>query len=342
VESSLRERPWPVDLSHFRLLNDEVGMIQYAPYGKPDLTWGYTTDDVARALVFICHASDVMEESEREALARKYVMFLNKMRARDGTWSNEMNRDGLVADPPSNRDHFGRAAWAASCYSVSNLCSERDWGHKILETGIQWAVDASSPRAKAYFLLGASEFLKVERDPRLLEGATKLADHLLRWYRAVQRADWKWFEESITYDNARLSESLAAFHEVSGDSTCLDVACESLEFLMSVQSVDDVFAPVGNKGWYRVGGRRALYDQQPVDAGATAEACNRVYRTTGERRYREWASIALSWYAGLNLKGIALYDNTTGGCYDGLIEEGVNLNQGAESVLSYLLAVTSC
>lgn len=282
-----------------------------------------------------------MDDSEREALARKYVAFLDKMRSSDGRWSNEMSKTGSIGDSPSNRDHLGRAAWAAGAYSVSDLCSEPGWGHSILNAGLQSILDASSPRAKAYFLLGISELLKTKPDSQLRDGATKLANQLLGWYKAVSRPAWNWFEESLAYDNARLPESLAACYEISGDSTCLKVASESLDFLMSVQTVDGVFAPVGNKGWYRVGGHRALYDQQPVDAGATVEACNRLNRVTGETCYRDWSSLALSWYSGSNLKRFAVYDQATGGCYDGIIEEGVNLNQGAESVLSYLLAVTS-
>lgn len=328
-------------MAHFRALNDSVGIIQFAPRGIPDITSGYTTDDVARALVLICRSSSIMERSERMALAHKYVAFLNRMRGPDGRWSNEMSEIGSVSDSPSNRDHLGRAAWAAGAYSVSDVCSESTWGHDILNAGLQWILEATSPRAKAYFLLGIGELLKTKPDSRLRDGARKLASQLLGWYRGVSHAGWRWFEESLTYDNARLPESLVACHEIDGDSACLKVASESLDFLMSNQTVNGVFAPVGNKGWYRVGGTRALYDQQPVDAGATVEACNRLYRVTGETRYREWASFALSWYSGSNLKRLAVYDSGTGGCYDGLIEEGVNLNQGAESILSYLLAITS-
>lgn len=282
-----------------------------------------------------------MDHSEREALARKYVTFLGRMRSSDGRWSNEMSKSGSIGDLPSNRDHLGRAAWAAGVYAVSELCSEPRWGHSILKRGLSWILDASSPRAKAYFLLGINALLKTQPDSQLLDGATKLASQLLRWHKAVSRSAWDWFEESLTYDNARLPESLAACYEIIRDSTCLKVASDSLEFLMNVQTVDGVFAPVGNKGWYRAGGHRALYDQQPVDAGATVEVCNRLYRLTGEARYRDWSSFALSWYSGSNLKRLAVYDPATGGCYDGLIEQGVNLNQGAESILSYLLAATS-
>jgi hypothetical protein len=328
-------------LDHFRALNDGVGIIQFAPRAIPDIRSGYTTDDVARALVLICRGSGIMDRSERVGLARKYVAFLDKMRGPDGRWSNEMTRTGVVSDVPSNRDHLGRVAWAAGAYSVSDLCSQLEWGQSILKAGLQWIIDATSPRAKAYFLLGISELLMTKPDLELRGGATKLASELLGWYEAVSRPAWRWFEESLTYDNARIPESLAAYHVISGDSTCLKVASESLDFLMRVQTVDGVFAPVGNKGWYRVGGPRALYDQQPVDAGATVEACNRLYRMTGETRYREWAALALSWYSGSNLKRLPVYDSATGGSYDGLMEEGVNLNQGAESILSYLLAITS-
>jgi len=274
-------------------------------------------------------------------LARRYVAFLDRMRASDGCWSNEMNKDGSIADLPSNRDHMGRAAWATGCYVSSQLSEREEWGRGILEAGLQQALNTPSPRAKAYFLLGACESLKAERNAKLLEGATNLAKQLLAWYQAVSRVNWRWFEDVLTYDNARLSESLAAYYEIERDSTYLTVASESLGFLMSAQTVDGAFAPIGNKGWYRVGGGRALYDQQPVDAGATVEACNRLYRVTGEKRYLDWSTFALSWYYGSNLKRLAVYDNVTGGCYDGLIEEGLNLNQGAESILSYLLAVAS-
>jgi len=337
----LRRRTFPVNLDHFRRLNDEVGVIQYAPYSKPDLTWGYTTDDVARALVLVSRASAIIEESERRTLARRYVAFLERMRAPDGRWSNQMNRDGSIADPPSDKDHLGRAAWAAACYASSGLSDEPEWGRKILETGLQWALNTTSPRAKAYFLLGATEFLKSQPNTMLREGSAKLARQILGWYRSVSRPGWRWFEDILTYDNARLPESLAAYHEIGGNSTCLMVASESVAFLMGAQTVEGMFAPVGNKSWYRLGGHRALYDQQPVDAGATVETCNRLYRVTAERRYAEWSSLALSWYYGNNLKGRALYDEKTGGCYDGLTQDEVNLNQGAESILSYLLAVTS-
>ena len=337
----MRQRHPPVNLAHFRSLNDAVGIVQYAPYSKPDLTWGYTTDDVARALVFVCRASGLMEESERRELARKYVAFLDKMRGSDGRWSNEMRRDGSVVDSPSDRDHLGRTVWAAGCYANSSLCSEPAWSCGVLETGLQWGLGTLSPRAKAYFLLGTCEFLKAEPNSRVAEAASKLAQHLINWYRGVCRPDWRWFEEMLTYDNARLSESLAAYYEIMQDSVSLNVACESLEFLVNAQTVEGVFAPIGNKGWYRVGGPRALYDQQPVDAGATVEACNRVYRIAREKRYLDWSRLALDWYTGFNLKRLAVYDNATGACYDGLIDEGLNLNQGAESVLSYVLAVTS-
>lgn len=337
----MRQRHQPVNLAHFRSLNDAVGIVQYAPYSKPDLTWGYTTDDVARALVFVCRASSVMGESERRELARKYVAFLDKMRGSDGRWSNEMRSDGSVVDSPSDRDHLGRVIWAAGCYANSSLCREPAWSRNSIETALRWGLGALSPRAKAYFLLGISEFLKAEPNSRLAEAASKLAEHLINWYRGVCRPDWRWFEEMLTYDNARLSESLAVYYEIMQDSVSLNVACESLEFLVDAQTVEGVFAPVGNKGWYRVGGPRALYDQQPVDAGATVEACNRAYRITRENRYLDWSRLALDWYAGFNLKGLAVYDSATGGCYDGLTEDGLNLNQGAESVLSYLLAVTS-
>jgi len=282
-----------------------------------------------------------MEQSERRTLTHKYVLFLNRMRSEDGCWSNEMSRDGRIVDLASNRDHFGRAAWAASWYSVSGLSSEPEWARGILNLGLQQALDTSSPRAKAYFLLGASEFLKAEQNSDLVEGMKKLADQLTGWYRAVTRPHWRWFEDILTYDNARLPEALAACYEIVQEPDYLRVARESLKFLMHAQTVQGVFAPIGNKGWHRVGGPRALYDQQPVDAGATVEACNRFSRITGEQLYADWSSFALSWYYGSNLKQLAVYDTATGGCYDGLTEEGLNLNQGAESVLSYLLAVTS-
>ena len=170
--------------------------------------------------------------------------------------------------------------------------------------------------------------------------AKRLSDELVTIYEKNSDTSWKWFEDKITYDIGRLPWALFWAYSVFGDRKYLNIARESLDFLLE-QIYDkklDCFSFPGYRGWLEKNDNKALFGQQPIEAGSVAEACTKAFSVTKEKKYLDWAKKALDWYYGRNILGTKMVDQNTGGVYDGLEEKGVNLNQGAESLLSYLLA----
>jgi rhamnogalacturonyl hydrolase YesR len=165
-----------------------------------------------------------------------------------------------------------------------------------------------------------------------------LADQLTRQFELESSKGWDWFESYLTYSNARLPHSLFLAYEATGDKRYLKVASKSIKFLISTQTINKLFVPIGNRGWYRKGSDRAIYDQQSVEASCTTEAAIAAFRNTGEEAYLKAAYDAFEWFVGGNLQGLMLYDPENGSCCDGITSHGLNLNKGSEATVSYLQA----
>jgi uncharacterized protein YyaL (SSP411 family) len=168
-----------------------------------------------------------------------------------------------------------------------------------------------------------------------------LADDLVGLYDDTQKPDWKWFENILAYDNARLTQALFLAYESVGKREYLEVAEGALRFLTDVTTVEGKYVPIGNRGWYVRGKVRALYDQQSIEAGATVEAEASAYKLTRSEVYEKAVRQALGWFFGLNTKSAKVYDEATGACCDGITEAGLNENQGSESTVSFLLAAAT-
>jgi hypothetical protein len=176
----------------------------------------------------------------------------------------------------------------------------------------------------------------------VVQGARNLlANRLLDIYQRASSPGWNWFETSLSYSNARLSQALLLAGYESKNQRMVEVGCESLKWLVAEQhrSDKDVFVPIGSMGFFAQGGEKARFDQQPVEACATISACLLADRITGEKPWLDEASSAFRWFLGSNDLQVPLYDATTGGCRDGLHPDRVNENQGAESTLSFLMAL---
>jgi hypothetical protein len=199
----------------------------------------------------------------------------------------------------------------------------------------------SSPRAWAFVLLGIDEYLRAfQGDTHVQAVRTALAERLLALYRRSCSPEWPWFEDRVTYCNARLPHALIVSGARMGDKAMLDAGLESLGWLASIQrSKDGSFSPIGSNGFYVRGGARASFDQQPVEASAMITACFEAGRVTGEGRWDVQARRIFNWYLGQNDLQKPLYDPATGGCCDGLHVDRVNENMGAESTISFLLAL---
>jgi hypothetical protein len=190
--------------------------------------------------------------------------------------------------------------------------------------------------------LGLVERLHTDsEDNNLRANLRTIANSLVELYNANQTPDWKWFENILSYDNPRLSQALFAAHEALSEKAYLGVAEESMKFLKAATTIDGIYVPIGSGGWYPKDGDRALYDQQPIEAGGMVETAALAYNLTPSDVYASAIRQAMGWFFGLNTKSVELYDDSTGACYDGINHMGVNENQGSESTLAFLLAAVT-
>lgn len=282
----------------------------------------------------------LFDASETLEGARRYLAFLRYAQNREGKFHNFLSYNREWQDWEGSQDCQGRAVWALG-YAAAHTPEQgmREAASRLLSETLAWVDQLTPPRARANAILGLAE---VADHPTLGEAAQRslklLSDGLVALFEHTATSDWRWFELGLTYDNGRIPEALLAAYDVTGESKYREVALESLEFLLEVLFPNGVLDLIGNDGWYHRGGRRAHFDQQPIDAEGTVAVCLRAHAVTGEPRYRELAEHAFQWFLGRNRVGVPLYDAETGGCYDGLHPHGVNGNQGAESTLAYLLA----
>ncbi len=328
----------PPPLDHLIALTDDTGVLQHAVRDVPNRSHGYCTDDVARAFIVACQAA-AHERLRPEALrlGRIYLSFLHDAQRPDGRFHNFMSYERRWLDEVGTEDSIGRAIWAlglgmrfAPRDSWRALCGD------MLSRTVQVATNMTFPRARAYAVIGLSHAHEATRRARpSLAGALQTLGESLRRSHATARGDnWDWFEDAMTYDNARLPEAALRIGTVLGDRSLVDIGLQTLEFYESVVMEDRTFVPIGNAGWYHRGGRRARYAQQPLEATAMIDAALVAHAVTGDMHYRRSADIALEWFYGRNTRDTVMA--SAGGCFDGLEELAVNRNMGAESTLAYL------
>lgn len=328
---------------HLFALTDNNALLQHATFSVPARKEGYTVDDNARALVFAVKAHDRWPSKRLSELQHKLISFLLLMQAEDGRFHNFMDFSQRIIDQPTVGDHAGRAIWAAGTVINSKFPrGMKGTARLMFDRALPWARESISPRTKAYACLGLHERLHAEpEDSNLRTNLEALANSLVESYQVNRGSDWSWFENILAYDNPRLSQALLAAYESLGEKKYLTIAEETMRFLKNNTTTGEIYVPIGSGGWYRKGGDRALYDQQPIEAGAMVEASALAYKLTRSDVYEVAVRQALGWFFGLNVKSVAVYDESTGACYDGITQMGLNENQGAESTLAYLLAAVT-
>ncbi len=329
-----------LNFGHFLAITDETGMLQFSKFSIPDRRLGYTTDDNARALVVSTRQYELKMGDNWSALAAKFLAFLMWMQRPDGRFHNFMSYTREVSDDYDSGDHLGRVLWATGCVVDSRLPSgTRASAKEVFDKALPWALQSTSPRVIAHAIKGLCSYLRQHsEDENARRDLSYLMNQLVKLHGQNSFGEWQWFEGILSYENWRLPESL--FEAFLAGEKCLEIAVKSLEFLIDIEFSGDMLIPVGSEGWYPRNGVRAEFDQLPVEAGSAVEALATAAKAVGSSHYWDLASKAMEWYHGTNQKEVELYDARTGACYDGITPEGLNLNQGAESTLSYLLAVT--
>ena len=345
TEKALNRLP-AVKLDHLHRMTDHTGIVEHAVFVVPNYPEGYTTDDNARALIVAVLLEEFGSSAPAGAfdLASRYLAFL--WLAFDPTskrFRNCLSYERQWQEPEGSEDSHGRALWGlGTVLGRSKDAGLRGAAGRLFELAVPAAVEFKSPRACAFALLGLQEYLdSFPGDRAALNAADALANRLLNSYRAVHSADWNWFENSLAYSNARLPQALIRAGMRSANEEMVTAGLEALDWLTTIQrcEIKGHFVPIGSHGFYSKETEKARFDQQPIEACAAVSACLQAYRATGRSRWRKEAWTAFNWFLGDNDLQIALYDPTTGGCRDGLHPDRANENQGAESTLSFLMAL---
>jgi glycosyltransferase involved in cell wall biosynthesis len=327
-------------LDHLLRLTDDTGIVQHATFSVPARQSGYCVDDNARALIVALHADRLTGSRDAKRLVSTYLAFLHAAQTEDGSFRNFMSYDRSYGDEPASDDCTGRALWALGAATHLAL----DDGHRRLarhmfERGLERARELG-PRGTALTMFGIVSFL--DAHPEVAPAANllrRLADRLCALYRERATDDWRWFEPTLTYDNALIPLALWRAYNVTKDPATRSVAQETLAFLEQTSFPDDRLALIGNAGWHKRRGSRAAADEQPLDAAAFVLAFRGAYLVTGDHRYLRRMRESFAWFLGANRLGISVYDAATAGCRDGLGDGAPNLNQGAESTVSFLLSL---
>ena len=345
TEKALDRLP-TVKLDHLHRMTDHTGIIEHAVFVVPNYPEGYTTDDNARALIVAILLEEFagITPTATLDLASRYLAFLwLAFDPATKRFRNCLSYERQWQEAEGSEDSHGRALWGlGTVLGRTKDAGLRGAAGRLFELAVPAAVEFKSPRACAFALLGLLEYLEsFPGDRAALNAADALANRLLDSYRAHSSADWKWFEGVLAYSNARLPQALIRAGRRGANEAMVSAGLEALEWLATVQrcEIKGHFVPIGSHGCYSKQTEKARFDQQPVEACAAVSAFLQAYRATGKSRWRKDAWTAFNWFLGDNDLQVALYDPSTGGCRDGLHPDRANENQGAESTLSFLMAL---
>jgi len=332
-------------LDHLHRLTDDTGLLQHATGTVPNYHEGYTTDDNARALILTVLIEELKQQMSVEVgdLASRYLAFLwYAFDEKTGRFRNFLSYDRRWLDAVGSEDSHGRALWALGVVlGRSQDEGLRTTANRLFEQALPGVLDFSSPRAWAFAIFAAYEYLKRLPGDRAARGVLEtLGERLMALYETCSAPDWPWFEDALAYVNATLPHALLLCGQQLARADMVNVGLESLRWLARIQTNEGRhFAPVGNQGFFPRGGQKARFDQQPVEACAMVSACLEAQRVTGDDRWYDEAQRAFEWFLGRNDLRLPLYDSATGGCHDGLQPDRVNMNQGAESTVCFLLSL---
>jgi len=333
-----------IKLDHLKAFTDDTGILQHANYTIPDCNHGYCTDDNARALLVAAMGQKCLPTNGLglDFLSGHYLRFLlYAYNDKDGRFRNFMTYSRQWTEEIGSEDAHGRAIWSLG-KAVAFL---QNPGHLAMSTtlfnkALRAVENFHSPRAIAFSLVGMHAYLDKfsgDSDVRRIRGV--LADRLFDQFKNNATDGWPWFENALNYANGKLPHALLLSGYRMQRNDMIDMGLLSLKWLITIQTQDDHFAPIGSNGWYEQGGSRARFDQQPIEANAMVEACVEAFNITRDKSWFDNAVMCFNWFLGHNDLNLPLYDPKTGGCRDGLMADGINQNEGAESSLAWLLSL---
>ena len=317
-------------LKKIKSLTTHMGIYQHGKLNNPNPKFGYAIEDQARALI-------VVNEFKEENLQKTYLDFILKAKREDGLLYHFYYEDrgiGLFENEEHNsksniKEAYGITLWSLLSTQKNKILNKEM--EDIIENLIKDAYGWTSPRAISAALLGLINL----DSPETIEDMLKNKLHDL--YFSISSTDWVWFENYLVYANAIIPWSLWEIYIKRGCKISLEIAKKTTDFLIKICQENSVAAPIGNNGWYSKGGSKALYDQQPIDSSYMVCCLEKAYIATGDKFYLHWAKKWYEWFIGNNINNTPLIDKDFA-CFDALKPKGVNLNQGAESNICFVMA----
>lgn len=336
----------PLDISYLEHLTDDVGVVQHSHHFIPNRKFGYSIDDVSRALIVVSNLYRKDDSKHVLRLIKIYLSYLHDAQVPDGRFHNFLTYQRTWDVVEDVNDSYGRAMWGLGYYLYIHKNTHLDYPVRLLfSSSIKQLKNVSYIRTAAYTILGLYYYIlaydtKTDEAALVFTQLKRLADVLVSAYDSHASEGWDWFEEMATYDNFRLPQALFAAYMVTEEEKYKDVAVATLQFITNsnYDKQKEYFDFIGQNGWYKKGGKKAAFDQQPLEAAAAVEAYIFAARALKNKSYLSRAIEAFEWYFGKNRNYRHMYDENTKGVFDGLIPTGVNQNEGAESIIGFLMA----
>jgi glycosyltransferase involved in cell wall biosynthesis len=335
------------NLNHFRNSTNNIGIIQFSKIEIPDIESGFTLDDNARALIATSEYYELTGDKSARSLINTYFNFIETMQQDRGDFLNYLDKERFYTIQNFNEnleDSNGRALCALGLFYSNSVLFDKKYSLRIetiIEKFIPNVSKLKSPRSIAFTLKGLYYYSQYKDDYLLDSLLLNLAEKLLSFYQNSKNENWLWFENSITYGNAILSEALLYAYAKSRKQEYLNVAKESFDFLLSIHFEKDHFSSISNRTWYSQNTDSSSYGEQPIDVAYTILALEKFSEEFKHEKYDAKMKKAFHWFLGENHLKQIVYNPVTGGCCDGIEHDRVNLNQGAESTITYLLARNS-
>ena len=339
----------PIDISYLSQLTDAVGIIQHTHHIIPDRKFGYSTDDNARALIVVSQLYKQHKTDDVLKYIKLYVSFLRFAQEPNGKFHTFLNFTGNWDDKTDVTDPYGKAMWALgfNLYLNDDLRFTQSI-HSLFTMNLSQIDNIRDLRTAAYTMLGLYYYIlkfetKTDTATLATEYLKKLADFLMTAYKKNHTINWNWFEDTVTYDNFRLPQALFAAYMITGNEKYKKVANSTLQFITNCNynKKRKHFDFIGQDGWYVKGQKKADYDQQPLEAAAAVDAYLFEAQAFHKRDYLKQALLAFEWFFGNNRNHRYIYDKNTRGVFDGLTLKGVNQNEGAESIVCFLISCLS-
>jgi hypothetical protein len=336
------ELPEP-DLRHIRILTDDTGILRNCLYSTPQRSMGYSVDDQSRGLIVTAMHWQLHHDESVIPLMQTYLGFLaHALDEESGRFRSHMTYERSFSDVLGSEDSHARALWALGMAMA--LCpheSQIALATRLFRHGLPAVEGFASARAWAYTIVGIHGYLRrFGGDSEIRRYRKMLAERLYEMFVNNRCDDWPWCENVVSYANAKLPHALIMSGKWAQHDEWIDAGKQALSWLLEIQTSEEgMLSIVGSDGWYIRDGKRARFDQQPIEAHALVDACIEAYHVTREQYWLDGARRAFNWFLGDNDLRTPLFDFTTAGCRDGLHPDRVNENQGAESTLAWLMSL---